>query len=251
MFHLSICKHICQNRKDLYTHRMSQHGGNDVYEIPPYVEDLNNPELQAEYANNRRHILAGDEDSDLKKVYNFPSNNLHRGFNEIRGHLTQIYNDQESAFRINFSFGMILQNTETGEYSYYILYFNNKILHFQFTISNRNSIRFLMFKLAKLNVIEQARAIRPSTVWTLAFITNIQYVVFKTEFLLGQVDHFPLFLKKILISFPFTLIELLTSLIKIICAFLDAYIIILKINKVIQYCNTSFNGEDITIAQKF
>ena len=77
------------NRKDLYTHCMSQHGGNDVYEIPPYVEDLNNPELQAEYAINRRHILAGDEDSDLKKVYNFPSNNLHRGFNEIRGHLTQ------------------------------------------------------------------------------------------------------------------------------------------------------------------
>ena len=251
LYKCSICKHICQNRKELYTHCMSQHGGNDVYEIPPYVKDLNNPELQAEYAINRRHILAGGEDSDLKKVYNFPSNNLHRGFNEIRGHLTQIYNDQENAFRINFSFGMILQNTETGEYRYYIPYFNNKILHFPFTISNMNSIRFLMFKLAKLDIIEQARAVRPSTVWTLAFITNIQYVVFKTEFPLGQLDHFPLFLKKILISFPFTLIELLASPIKIICAFLDAYIIILKINKVIQDYNTSINGEGIAIAQKF
>ena len=67
----SICIHICQNKKELYTHRMSQHGGNDLYEIPNYVEDLNNPELQAEYAMNRRHILGGDEDSDLK-VYNFP-----------------------------------------------------------------------------------------------------------------------------------------------------------------------------------
>ena len=215
------------------------------------MEDLNNPELQAEYAINRRHILAGDEDSNLKKVYNFPSNNLHRGFNEIRGHLTQIYYDQENAFRINFSFGMILQNTETGEYRYYIPCFNNKILHFPFTISNRNSIRFLMFKLAKLDIIEQARAVRSSTAWTLAFITNIQYVVFKTQFPLGQVDHFPLFLKKILTSFPFILIELLANHIKIICAFLDVYIIILKINKVIQYCNTSINGEDITIVQKF
>ena len=196
VYKCSICKFICQNRRELYTHRMSQHGGNDVYEIPPYVEDLNNPELQAEYAINRRHILAGDEDSDLKKVYNFPSNNLHRGFNEIRGHLTQIYNDQENAFRINFSFGMILQNTETGEYRYYIPYFNNKILHFPFTISNRNSIRFLMFKLAKLDIIEQARAVRPSTAWTLAFITNIQYVVFKTEFPLGQTDNFPSYLKR-------------------------------------------------------
>ena len=175
------------------------------------MEDLNNPELQAEYALNRRHILAGDEDTDLKKVYNFPPNNLHRGFNEIRGHLTQIYNDQENAFRINFSFGMILQNTETGEYRYYIPYFNNKILHFPFTISNRNSIRFLMFKLTKLDIIEQARAVRPSTAWTLAFITNIQYVVFKTEFPLGQVDNFPLFFFKILMSFHFTLIELLAK----------------------------------------
>ena len=196
VYKCSICKFICQNRKELYTHRMSHHGGNDVYEIPPYVEDLNNPELQAEYAINRHHILAGDEDSDLKKVYNFPSNNLHRGFNEIRGHLTQIYNDQENAFRINFSFGMILQNTETGEYRYYITYFNNKILHFPFTISNRNSIVFRMFKLTKLDIIEQARAVRPSTAGTLAFITNVQYVVFKTEFPLGQTDNFPSYLKK-------------------------------------------------------
>ena len=95
-----------------------------------------------------------------------------------------------------FSFGMILQNTETGEYHYFIPYFNNKILHFTFTISNRNSIRFLMFKLARLDIIEQARAVRPSKVWTLAFITNIQYVVFKTEFPLDQIDDFPLFLRK-------------------------------------------------------
>ena len=218
VYKCSICKHICQNRKELYTHRMYQHGGNDVYKIPPYVEDLNNPELQAEYALNRRHILAGDEDIDLKKVYNFQSNNLHRGFNEIRGYLTQVYNDQENAFTINISFGMILQNTETGEYRYYIPYFNNN-LHFPFTISNRKSIRFLMFKLAKVDIIQQARAVRPSTAWTLAFITNIQYVVFKTQFPLGQVDNFPLFLKKILISFHVILIELLASPIKITCAF--------------------------------
>ena len=185
VYKCAICKLICQNRKELYSHRMSQHGGNDLYEIPNFVEELNNPELQAEYAMNRRHILAGDEDTDLKKVYNFPSNNLHGGFNEIRGHLNQIYNDQGHAFRIDFSFGMILQNTETGEYRYYIPYFNNKILQFPFTISNRNSIRFLMFKLARLDIIQAARAVRPSTLWTLAFITNIQYVIFKTQFPLG------------------------------------------------------------------
>ena len=107
-----------------------------------------------------------------------------------------------------------MQNTETGEYRYYIPYFSNKILHFPFTISNRNSIRFLMFKLANLDIIEQARAVRTSTAWTLAFITNIQYVVFKTEFPLGQIDHFK-----------------------------DK-----QSDTVLQYL---INGEDITIAQKF
>ena len=60
VYKCSICKLICQNRKELNTHHMSQHGGNDVYETPPYVEDLNNPEIQAEHALNRRHIPAGD-----------------------------------------------------------------------------------------------------------------------------------------------------------------------------------------------
>ena len=44
---------------------------------------------------------------------------------------------------------------------------------------------------------------RPSTLWTLAFITNVQCVVFKTHFPLGQIDYLPLCLKRnpYLISF--------------------------------------------------
>ena len=42
-----------------------------------------------------------------------------------------------------------------------------------------------MFKLARLDIIEQARTVRLSIVCTLTLITNIQCVVFKTEFPLG------------------------------------------------------------------
>ena len=150
VYKCSICKHKCQNMKELYNNCMTQHGGNNfLYKISKYMEDLNIPE-QAKYSINRQYILAADEDSDLKKVYNFPTNNLHRGLNKIR-QLTQVYNDQQNAFRVNFSFGMILQNTETGEYGYFVSYFNTKILNFPFTLSNRNSIRFLKYKLARLN----------------------------------------------------------------------------------------------------
>ena len=44
------------------------------------------------------------------RVDNFQTNNLHRGYREIRGHINQIYNEQNQTFRVNFAFGMILFN---------------------------------------------------------------------------------------------------------------------------------------------
>ena len=73
---------------------------------------------------------------------------------------------------------MILQNTSTREYRYYIPYFNNNVLYFPFTVSNRSSICYLMNKLTRINILEQARTVRPSTDWILVFSTNVQNTVF-------------------------------------------------------------------------
>ena len=90
----SICNHLCSSRKDLYNHRMIQHGGNDILNfIPPYIIHHENEKLKQTYITNREHILAEDEHGDLKKTYNFPTNNLHRGYREIRGQINQIYNE--------------------------------------------------------------------------------------------------------------------------------------------------------------
>ena len=82
---------------------------------------------------------------------------------------------------------MILFNNQTGEYRYYIPYFNSRILTYPFAVSNRNSICFLMNKILRTDNIEQVRAVRPSTAWTLAFITNVQYNIFLTDFPLGAI----------------------------------------------------------------
>ena len=42
-----------------------------------------------------------------------------------------------------------------------------------------------MHKLARIDVIQQARAVRPSTNWILVAITNVQYTIFLTDFPLG------------------------------------------------------------------
>ena len=73
---------------------------------------------------------------------------------------------------------MILFKNQTGGYRYYIPYFNSRILTYPFTESNRNSICLLMNKIHRIDIIEQARVLRPSSAWTLAFITNVQYHVF-------------------------------------------------------------------------
>ena len=171
----------------MYSHRLNQHGGNDNnQDIPPFICDHGNDELFEVYNTNRKYIFAEEEIGELKKMYNFATNDLHRGYREIRGHLTEIYNKQTNAYRINFSFGMILQKTSTQEYRYYIPYYNNKVLYFPFTMSNRNSINFLMHKLARIDVVQQARVVRPSTNWILVVITNVQYTIFLTDFPLGS-----------------------------------------------------------------
>ena len=110
-----------------------------------------------------------------------------------------------------------------------------------------------MFKLAKFDIIEQARAERPSTAWTLAFIANIQYVVFKTEFPLGQVNNFPLFLKKnpYVISFYINRVHrkpYQDNLCFFRCLHLHFHF---KDKKMVQFYNILINGEHITIIQKF
>ena len=144
----SLCNKLCSLRKELYVHRMNQHGGDDNLNfIPPYIVHHDNEELKQTYIINREHILAADDHGDLKKTYNFQTNNLNRGYREIRGHITQIYNEQNQAFRVSFAFGMILFNNETGEYRYFVPHFNNKILTHPYTIINRNTLRFLCIKL--------------------------------------------------------------------------------------------------------
>ena len=177
---------------------MNQHGCNDnddLDDISQYIFEEQNENIREVYITNRNHILAEHEGGDIRATYNFPVNNLNDGYREIRRQINLIYDDQTTVFRINFAFGMILFNNQTGEYRYYIPYYNRRILTYPYTIFNRNSIRLLMNKITRIDIIEQARAIRPSTAWTLAFITNIQYNIFLTNFPLGQAIELSTYIK--------------------------------------------------------
>ena len=194
-YRCGICKCNFEGRRALYTHRMRQHGGNnDDHVLPAFIVDNDDENLREIYVKNIDHIQANHQETELKNIYNFPTNNLHGGYREIRTQVREIYQNLHNAFRINLAFGTILFNNETREY--FVPHYNSKILQYPFRISNMNSIRFLMNKLAGIDIITQARSDRPSTAWSLAFITNVQYVVFKTEFPLGNAEDLPDYIKQ-------------------------------------------------------
>ena len=83
---------------------MAQYGGNgNLEEISPYIMDHNNDHIQDVYITNRDHILAEDKYEKLRNIFNFQTKNLSRGYQEIRGHVTQIYNEQNVTFWNQFS----------------------------------------------------------------------------------------------------------------------------------------------------
>ena len=87
----SQCK-ICSSRRDLYTRRMNQHGGNDDNDpddIPQYIRNEENENIGEVYITNINHILDYHQEDELRHIYN-----LNDGYAEIRRHLNEIYDDQ-------------------------------------------------------------------------------------------------------------------------------------------------------------
>ena len=122
------CNNTFKDNKELYEHRMLTHQiglgaevQQDLYARydgnPPWMNEngeVIDDELKRTYGNHRPVILQPhDEAGNIKKVYNFPiDNNL--TLNEMDHQLEYIYDRLNNAFKINFSFGVILKNIETG-----------------------------------------------------------------------------------------------------------------------------------------
>ena len=88
------CGHVCDDRRQLVRHHTSQHGNANNLQNFTLETEIDDG-LRQEYDINRSHILAPHRQSANGAVYNFPTNNLDGGLDELRRHLTTIY-DQES-----------------------------------------------------------------------------------------------------------------------------------------------------------
>lgn len=107
---------------------------------------------------------------------------------EIVNQTEQIFNKQQTAFKIQFSFGFILRHIETGEFRYFIPARNLTLLERPFLIKNMSSIRRLKKKLEDIPLQDILHGQRDNTKWRLFYLTNLPISVFKTSYLLGAAE---------------------------------------------------------------
>lgn len=196
-FTCRICFEAFTCRKELYKHKGLQHGdgneGDDVSIWPwgenaPWINEEGeiNEDLENVIKVNKGHILGAHVKGEISSVYNFPTNNLDIIPREYDLHLNEIHNQQSESYKINVSYGLILQNVETEEYRYFIPYRNSTLFDSPQRVNNHHQLNSLKEKMSDGDIENYFIKNRPNTKWKVVLITNVTYFVTKVGYLLGK-----------------------------------------------------------------
>ena len=148
---------------------------------PPFED---NQALRDIYEANRPIILAWHQDGSVQTIYNYPLSNDFTT-DTIMSRANEMYDRQQSAFRLNLEFGLILVNTDTGEYRYFVPYSNEALFQRPIYISRRQDLQRLKLRLKRLNITDYIMRQRPDTKWKPFLITNVRFTVYHLNYPLG------------------------------------------------------------------
>ena len=192
LYYCRTCNAGFDNRGSLFRHQGTQHGGNDgnIHEEfePP---DINDAELQHEYDANRRFILAPSRHSRDNSVYNFPTNDLSGGFQEIENQLENVFNSQVNAFRINLSFGLLLRNSASNQVRYFIPHTNETLFYTSEVVTSRRDLERVVERIQSIDIQDHIQNLKENSEWKAQMITNVNYNVTPTHFPLGAGINLP------------------------------------------------------------
>lgn len=154
---------------------------------PPWEEgDWINEQLKEVYETNASLILRRHQKGNVCSVFNFPIDS-HFSISEIMQAGNEIYDRQNKAFWLNLEFGLILKNSETGEYRYFKPYHNHEVFQSPIYISKRIHLKRLQYRMQRLNITDYILRQRPDTKWKPFLITNVRIVIYHMSFVLGKV----------------------------------------------------------------
>ena len=189
----SMCDRVCITRAQLYRHRIFDHSNPlELQDTPwnseedaPWAED-GNAGLKVEYETNMAHICAQSKVGPVQCIYNFPTNNLSGGISEISDAFEKVFHEQNSAFKVQFWIGLILQNSETEEFRYFIPYKNNSLFDHPHTVSKPSDLSKVKHIIQNLDMEHLFMVQRPSTKHVPVMITNFNIVVHKLHYPIGH-----------------------------------------------------------------
>ena len=141
--------------------------------------------LKQVYEANEPLILENHEETSVISSYNVPLNNDFT-IPQLMEHAQRIYDRQGNAFRLNLEFGLILRQTETGEYRYFRPYSNESLFQRPVYVSRRRDLNRLKLRLQSFNVTDYILRQRPDTKWKPYLVTNVRFVLCNINYPLGH-----------------------------------------------------------------
>lgn len=109
--------------------------------------------------------------------------------------MSEIYHTEKHAFKINFSFGIVLRNAE-GELKYFYASGNDSVLSEPYQISSQKDLENLILLLRNQDLLQCALQSRPNSKWSVYVVTNIRWMVVRTNYILGAARKIPEYIKK-------------------------------------------------------
>ena len=114
----------------------------------------------------------------LQDWYNFRLSTISPA--SLREQLDRIFADQTTVFKVNFAFGFILRNTETGALQYHHPSANNNlVLEQPFLVSDQDDLDFAIEEISNIDFLEWVRQQRPNSKWVVDLVTNVTWFVWK------------------------------------------------------------------------
>ena len=183
------CNYHCTDRAALNLHIRSHHmmRGAGVSD----TSDIQDPQLRECYEAHSSYINDQHVLGQVQSYYNFPLNNAQFTLDGLCSQAESIFQDQSSSFKLNLSFGVILENIETGEFRYFRAYSNDPLFQTPIHISKREDLSKLRERLSELDITHYVMKARPNTHWRPALVTNVRFYVTNTGFPLGSPQVLP------------------------------------------------------------
>ncbi len=188
------CEEEFDARRHYNIHRSLQHSAN----LQPWPWDNDWEDRPREVLENHAETIRGGKRTrgQFRTDYNYPSDDMSGGWQEIADHVREIYRDQEQSFKLNFSIGVVLRNTETGELRYFTPYVNNQILKTPFLVTSPGSVKKLIDHLKEKDLRETIKNLRPNSAWVPTFLANLHFFVYPTNYVLGYSSQLPDYINK-------------------------------------------------------